>query len=168
MPAVLALSATLALSACSHDANDAAIVNGHAITVDQAQTVAREYNDLTGQNAATGATPDKTLAIFIEGYFALQEQARIGQGVSADDARRIMREQMHVKDPSDTLVDFYRNVIAVETARQDPKATKKIQTQIEKADITINPRYGSSFDLKQRAVLDPKPDWIKSASAAKS
>jgi uncharacterized protein YpmB len=166
-PAALALTAALALSACSHSADDAAIVNGYAITVDQAQTVAREYNELTGQSGANGATPDKTLAVFIEGHFALQEQSKAGQGVSADDARRIMKDQMQVKDPSPTLVNFYRNVIAVEAARQDPAATKKVQAAIEKADITINPRYGSSFDVKQRTVLDPQPDWIKPFEAAK-
>lgn len=165
LPAVLALTGTLALTGCGDDPRNAAVVNGEAITVKDAQTVAHEYNELTGQTGSGGVTPDKTLAIYIEGHFALKQQRAAGQGVSADDARRIMEEQVHMKHPSETLVEFYRRVIAVQAARQDPATVKKIQSQLEKADITINPRYGDSFDVKQRTVVAPAPDWIKPVSA---
>ena len=166
LPLVLALTGTLALSACGDDPRNAATVDGEAITTQEAQTVAREYNELTGQTGSSGVTPDKTLAVYSEGHVALQQQRLAGQGVSYDDALQVMKDQVHMKHPSPTLVEFYRRVIAVQAARQDPATVKKIQAELEKAHITINPRYGSAFDPKQRQVLAPAPAWIKPVAAA--
>lgn len=158
--AVLVLSAVLALSACgSSDPADAATVNGDVISTHDVQAVAHEIN--IARQAQQPVVPSDILAILIEGKFALQARAAAGKAVSADEARTVVAEQLHWKDPSPEAVDFFQHVIAVEAARQDPAETKTVSTALANATISVNPRYGTDFNLKTRQMANEAPDWIQ-------
>lgn len=157
--AVLLLATALALSGCgAANPAHAATVNGAVISTQQIQSVAREISVQT--KAQQPIPPTQILAILIEGKFALAAQTAAGKGISTDDARRIVAEQLKWNDPSPEAVEFFRNVIAVEATANDPAEAKAVSIAAANAVIKVNPRYGTDFNAKTHEMVAEAPNWI--------
>jgi len=156
---VVLLVATLALSACgSQQAGAAAIVNGSTISEKNVQTVSTQLNTLAqGEQKLTTSI---VLLNLILAPYVLAEADRAGKGVPDAQARKVIAK---VDKPSRETLDFVRMQLAIPSLTTAAKAA--IVAKVAKADITVNPRYGT-FDAKQIAISQSTPNWIKASKPA--
>ena len=150
---MLLVAATLALSACGAQQPDAAaIVNGTVISDQDVQSVSDQLNSI----AASGQklTPGNALITLILAPFVLDEAKRAGKAVSTSEARQVIAK---VADPSPATIEFVRVQMVIRTLNQT--STSTVVSELGKAKITVNPRYGT-FN-PQKIVLTPiAPNWI--------
>lgn len=159
LTSVVLLVAALALSACgSQQADAAAIVNGTTISEKDVQTVSTQLNTLA--QGEQKLTPSIVLLNLILAPYVLAEADRAGKGVPDTQARRVIAK---VDKPSRQTLDFVRMQLAIPSLTTAAKAT--ILTTVAKADIAVNPRYGT-FDAKQIAISPNTPNWIRASIPA--
>ena len=157
--AVILLGATLGLSACgAQQAGAAAIVGGTTISDTTVQSVALQLNPL----AAGGQqlTPSIVLVNLILAPYVIAEANRTGKGVSDAAARKVIAK---VTDPTRATLDFVKMQLEIQVISQASK--NSILAKLEKAKITVNPRYGT-FESKQVAIVPITPDWIKTSASS--
>ena len=156
---VVLFVAALALSACgSQQADAAAIVNGTTISENNVQTVSTQLNTLA--QGEQKLTQNIVLLNLILAPYVLAEADRAGKGVPDAQARKVIAT---VDKPSRQTLDFVRMQLAIPSLTTAAKAA--ILTKVAKADITVNPRYGT-FNAKQIAITPNTPNWIKAAAPA--
>ena len=155
----LVLGATLALSACGNQApGAAAIVDGTTISDKDVQTVSLELNTIAqGQQKLT---PSVVLLNLILAPYVLSEAARTGKSVTDAQARKVIAK---VASPSPATMDFVRMQLAIPNLSQASKTS--ILTKLTKADVSVNPRYGT-FDAAKIALLPTSPNWIKASTTS--
>jgi len=153
----LLLGATLTLSACgARETGAAAIVNGTAISENDVETVADQLNALTpaGQKLTTR---DVLLTLILAPY--VQDEAkRASKTVSASEARKAIAK---VTDPTPATIEFVQMRLAA--PQLDQAGGAAILSKLGKANITINPRYGT-FDAAKVAITPSSPNWIKATA----
>jgi hypothetical protein len=153
----LLLGATLALSACGvQEAGSAAIVNGTAISEHDVQTVADQINGLSP--GGTKISSSDVLFILILGPYVRDEAKRTNKTVSDSEARKAIAK---VANPAPATIEFVRMQLAGQRLTQADATS--IVSQLRKAKITINPRYGA-LDLKKVALVPTAPNWIKAST----
>ncbi|MEP7034942.1 MAG: hypothetical protein ABI934_05095 [Actinomycetota bacterium] len=154
----LLLGATLGLSACgTQEASSAAIVNGTSISERDVQSVSDQVNTFS-QGGQKLAASDALLSLILAPY-VLDEAKRAHKTISESEARRVIAKIDH---PSAATITFVQMQLA---AQQLDQASKNvIVSELDKAKITVNPRYGS-FDPKQIAMTPITPNWIKASAS---
>lgn len=147
----VAVAAAVALSGCS-TADTAAVVNGEVISEREAQTAARQVNE-----AFSPQTPlDTRTAItsLITAPIINEVAAQAGKGISAASARTAMP---NLAEPAEATIELVRANFALQNLSDTERA--QIFEELGKAEITVNPRYGS-FD-RDGAKLEPSAqNWI--------
>jgi hypothetical protein len=155
----LVLGSTLALSACgTQQPGVAAISDGSTISSKDVQTVSLELDKLAQGQAKL--TPSVVLLNLILAPYVLTEAGRTGKPVTDAQARKVIAK---VANPSRPTLDFVRMQLAIQSLSDASKTS--ILTKLGKADITVNPRYGT-FDPKQVALVPSAPNWIKAGVAS--
>lgn len=150
----LALGASLVLTSCGNQAADAAaIVDDTVISDKDVQNVANELNALAegGQKLSSS---NVLLSLILEPYVSA-EAIRAGKSVTDAEVLKVIEK---VDEPSLPTVNFVRMQLALQNLT--PASKTAIVTELAKAKITINPRYGS-FDPKQVAIVPISQNWIK-------
>jgi hypothetical protein len=158
--AVVLLGSSLTLSACgAQQAGAAAIVNGSAISDKDVQTASLQLATLATAQQQQKVSTRLVLLNLILAPYVIAEADRTGKGVSAAQARKAIPK---VANPSPALIDFVRMQLAIPSLSQASK--NSILTRLSKANITVNPRYGT-LDAKQAALAPTSPDWIKASTS---
>jgi len=155
----LALGASVAVSACGAQApSAAAVVNGTSISERDVQSVTDQVNAVSqsGQKLSAG----NALLSLILAPYVRDEAARVHKTVSESQAKEYVKKQ--IADPSAATLAFVRMQLGVQVLDQASK--NLIVSQLDKASITVNPRYGT-FDRKQISMSPTAPNWIKATSA---
>lgn len=148
--------AALGLTACG-SANTAAVVNGDVISEQDAQTAAQQITeafDLQTPLTTTDAVSSLVLAPFV-----IDAAADSGHPVSAEAARAALSA---IDDPNEAAVTLVRANSAYQVLTNADHAA--ILEEISKADVQVNPRYGT-FDPSQ-GVVPNQPNWIKAPGRA--
>lgn len=154
----LSLAATLTLSACgTQEVGAAAIVNGTSISDKEVQATSIQLNTLP--EAQQKLTPGLVLLNLIAAPYVLAEAARKGKTVPDAEVRKITDK---VAQPSSTTREFVRMQVA--WAALDEAGKIAALTNLGKAKVTVNPRYGA-FDTKQIGLVPSAPNWIKATAA---
>lgn len=156
---VVLFVAALALSACgSQQAGAAAIVNGTTISEKNVQTVSTQLNTLAqGEQKLTTSI---VLLNLILAPYVIAEADRAGKGVPDAQARKVITQ---VDKPTRQTLDFVRMQLAIPSLTTAAKTA--ILAKVAKADITVNPRYGT-FDAEQIVISPNTPNWIKAPAPA--
>lgn len=182
------LVGVLALSGCGVDAGAAAVVDGRRISVAEVQQATEQVNRIVSADGRF--TQRVSLSYLIVEPYLVAEAAEAGVGVTQDQAVRIF-SQFRYKDPrtgsttpSDAAVALVRAVLAVNVlqgstltdgatplpAAQGEAAMQQVVADLQAADITVNPRYGSFepvFDLQAQRIFPITPsqeDWLVPAA----
>jgi hypothetical protein len=153
--AAAAVAAVLAVSGCA-TADTAAIVNGQRITE-------QEVQEATSQ--ITKAYPDSTLdsanalSSLVMAGFINQVADESGKGLSDSAAKAAVGE---IVDPSPATLELVKSSLASQQLSTIEQG--KVVELARKAEVTINPRYGT-FDAKQVRFDASQPNWIKAEPA---
>jgi len=154
---VTALGATLALSACgAQQGGAAAIVDGTVISDKDVQTVSLQLNKLA-QGQAKLPVNTVILSLILAPYVS-QEADRTGKKVTDAQVLKLISK---VGKPAPATMEFVRMQLAVQTLDQSSRTA--ILTQLLKAKISVNPRYGR-FDAKQVALVPTSSNWLKASA----
>ncbi len=152
----VAAVAALGLSGCG-GADTAAVVDGDVITVQDAQTAAQQINEAF--DLQQPLTTTDAVASLVTAPFIIRAAQKAGHPQTSTAARAAMPK---LSDPSQETIDLVRANNAVRTLDQDTQ--NQILDDIAKADVEINPRFGS-FDPQQGMVAE-KPNWIAAGSSS--
>ena len=151
------LGATLGMSACGpQEASSAAIVDGVSISEQDVQSISSEVNSLA--QGGQKLSPSDALLSMILAPYVLDEAKRVHKTIGESQARLVVKKIAH---PSAATLRFAEMQLAVQALDQASK--NLIVAELNKAKITVNPRYGS-FDPKQIAMAPSAPDWIKASA----
>jgi hypothetical protein len=166
--AVVMLGASLLLSACgAQQPGAAAVVNGDTIRDQDVQRIALDLKQLSPDQKQ--ADPGKVLGAMIIAPYILAEAKRTGHDVTDAQARTAIAKG--IPNPSPQTVDLFRSQVAVQFL--DQAAAPNILTKLGKAEITVNPRYGTvnprfdMLDVKQALIIPTVPNWMPTSPAAK-
>ena len=157
-----------ALAGCSGTPGVAATVEGRTITTAQ---VADAYEQLHPYLPAAASTDILAALIQEPVYSRLADQA--GSGVSDDAAAALLDQvvtqaaQSTGSEPgpapewNDASLLVGRYVVALNNlgATSDPEAAAAVTEAMQKADVEVNPRFGS-FDPNGVLVAPTTPPWI--------
>ena len=155
---VVLFVAALALSGCgTQRPGAAAIVNGTTISEKDLQTVTGQLNMLA-QGEQKVAPSDILMNLILMPY-VLAEATRAGKAVPDAQARKVIAK---VSDPSRQTLDLVRMNMAIESLT--PAAKTAILARLGKAEIVVNPRYGTFDPKKKLAIVATTPNWIKASA----
>jgi hypothetical protein len=153
----LALGATLALSACgAQEPSAAAIINGTSISERAVQSVTDQVNTLS-QGGQKLSSSNALLSLILAPY-VLDEARRVHKTISESQAQQVIGKIAH---PSAATITFVRMQLSVQEL--DQASRNLIVGELDKAKITVNPRYGT-FDPKQITMTPTSPNWIKAGA----
>jgi len=160
VPAALLLGGGLVLTACGavNEAGAAAVVDGRVISDSALQTVTDQLN--TSPRVQTKLTPRDVLVTEIIGPWVLDAASAAGRGVSESQARALAPE---ITNPSPDTVEFLRVNAAAQ--QLDQSFGPDLLAKIAKAEITVNPRYGT-FDAKSFTITPRIENWLKPVEPA--
>lgn len=154
---VAAAAGVLALSGCA-TADTAAVVDGHRITEQSAQEAALQIQKAQPNAEKPLTTPDAVASLVMARFInAAADQA--GKGLSDSAARAAIPA---ITDPAPATLELIRASLAwnqMTTEEQNAAVTAA-----SKADVTINPRYGT-FDPANVRFDASSPNWIKAEPA---
>ena len=151
----LLLGATMVLTSCGNQSSDAAaIVNGTVIKDNDVQNVTQQLN-ASVQGEQQKLTSNNVVLSLILAPYVKAEAIRAGKSIPDTVVRKAIE---NVPSPSLSTVDFARMQIALQSLDQPSK--DRIVDALGKAEITINPRYGT-FDPKRIELVSNAPNWIK-------
>ena len=153
----LALGVTFALSACgTQEPSAAAIINGTSISERAVQSVTDQVNTLS-QGGQKLSSSNALLSLILAPY-VLDEAKRVHKTISEPQAQQVIGKIAH---PSAATITFVRMQLSVQELDQASK--NLIVGELDKAKITVNPRYGT-FDPKQITMTPTAPNWIKAGA----
>lgn len=148
--AILAGS-VLAVSGCA-TADTAAVVDGQRITEQEAQEAARQ---VTKVQPDSGLDTPQAVASLVMARFINQVADQAGKGLSDSAARAAVAS---IPDPAPSTLQLVKASLAWNQMTSEEQ--NKAVTAASKANITVNPRYGS-FDAKNVRFSASTPNWIK-------
>lgn len=155
---VILFVAALALSACgTQQPGAAAMVDETTISEKELQTVAGQLNALA-QGEQKLAPSDILMNLILMPY-VLAEADRAGKAVPDAQAREVIAK---VPNPSRQTLDLVRMNLSIESLT--PAAKTAILAKLGKAEITVNPRYGTLDPKKELAIVSTTPNWIKASA----
>lgn len=151
--AAAALTVAVWLTGCGASSpGTAAVVDGQRIEQNDLDAATRDLAPL-GAGGQTIGKKDVLLALILR-PFVIDAAQRRGTMVSQSQAREALAAQ--VPDPSQGALDFAQTSLVVRNLPQ--QELTQVQQRLAKADITVNPRYGS-FDPKQGMVA-VQQNWL--------
>lgn len=151
----LVTAGVLAVSGCS-TADTAAIVDGQRITEQEAQEASRQ---ILAAQPDSGITTSSAVASLVMAGFINTVANDAGKGLSDSAARTAIQT---IQDPAASTLELVKASLAFNQMTSEEQS--RAVTLAQKADITINPRYGT-FD-PQKISFDPStPNWIKPVPA---
>ncbi len=163
LPRWVALGAAVAVVAgsggCAGESGAAGVVDGRRISVEQVQQAAADLEAFSGQPVAQ----QQVLYFLVIGPYVIDAAARAGVGVSQNDARTQLADQ--VEEPSQGGVEALQAAQAVSrlTSLSEDQAKPVLDgvvNQLRSADIDLSPRYGE-FDKEQLTIAPPQENWIE-------
>jgi hypothetical protein len=153
------VAGVLAVSGCA-TADSAAVVDGESISEQELQEAVAQLNA-----AAPGANLDNAtaLTLLLRAPFTTPVANEAGKGLSDSQVTSALRTD----DLNAAAIDIVRTSDAFNP--QNPAVLTqeeqvKVLHEMEKADISVNPRYGR-FDPKTFAVGQSSVNWIDRSSA---
>ena len=153
-PAALVLGAAVLLSGCGdQQPGAAAVVDGRVISDTDAQQVAAQISTVPGVQQKV--TPADTLVSLILAPYVLDQAEKDGKGISESQARAAVKE---IKNPAPATLEFVRTSLAANGLSEQARAA--VLAEVAKAEITVNPRYGT-LDRKKLQLTPPAPNWIE-------
>jgi len=153
------LGSTLGLSSCgTQESSSAAIVNGVSISDQDVQSISSEVNALA--QGGQKLSPSDALLSLILAPYVRDEAKRVHKTLAESQAKDFIKSK--IPHPSAATLTFFEMNLAAQGLDQASK--NLIVGELDKAKITVNPRYGS-FDPKQIAVTATSPNWIKAGAA---
>lgn len=153
-PIVIALGASLLVSACSpNQSATAAVVNETAINESDVQTVTRQLNSQGGQPYTTS----DTLVGLILVPFVLAEGNR--QKMSVPD-ELVLQGIGKIANPTTATANFVKMQLVLQ--QLDPASQTVVGAQLGRAKIVVNPRYGTY--LPRQGLVPTSPNWIKAST----
>jgi hypothetical protein len=153
---VAAAAGVLVLSGCG-TANTAAIVNGTRISERDAQVAVQQVHQ--AQPDSTLDTPN-AVASLIMAQFINQVANASGKGLSDSAAAAAVPQ---IVNPTPTTLELVKASLAWSqlTSAEQTEAVNAAA----KADITLNPRYGT-FNAKRIQFEKSAPNWLKASRTA--
>ncbi|WP_406832153.1 hypothetical protein ABEG17_04830 [Pedococcus sp. KACC 23699] len=141
----------LAVSGCA-SADTAAVVNGHRISEQDAQEASQQ---ILAAQPDSGITTSSAVASLIMAGFINTVAGENGKALSDSAARTAIAA---IQDPAPATLELVKASLAFNqmTSAEQSKAVGLAS----KADISINPRYGT-FDPKKISFDPSTPNWIK-------
>jgi hypothetical protein len=149
--AALVLGTAALLSACG-SADTAAVVNGTTISEPDAQLAAQQVNEAFHPQAPL--TPADAVSALITAPFILEQAARSGHPQTTSAAIAAMPT---INDPAESTVELVQAQMAIQYLSDADRSA--ILAALEKAHITVNPRYGT-FVASQARLSPSQPNWI--------
>jgi len=165
-------AALVVLGGCSPDEpGTAAVVDGREISVEDLQDVTAELQVMAG--AGGGYVPESTvLALTIAEPAVDRSVSEIGVETTEDQVTTMLSQSS--EDGPRTYSPQARNVIKAVvslqklmqpdavgiTQEQASQAAQKIVDELKKADVKINPRYGT-FDPSQVVINPLELNWME-------
>lgn len=153
------VAGVLAVSGCA-TADSAAVVDGERISEQELQEAVAQLN-----TAAPGANLDNrtALTLLLRAPFTTPIAAEAGKGLSDSQVVAALRTD----DLNPAAIDIVRTSDAFNP--QNPAVLTqeeqvRVLREMEKADISVNPRYGT-FDPRSFAVGATSVNWIQSPPA---
>jgi hypothetical protein len=159
---VAGAAAVVLLGGCGFQTKQqaAAVVNGQVISQDDVQTT---YNQL--QAAKYDFTEDVVLTALIAA--PLLENAVAPSGGWKPDATNA-QVMTTIPDATQATKDFVAAVSLIQAQTMTPAEIQTYRTDLKKADISVNPRFGQVVHSDQGPVYftigQSTPNWIKPSS----
>ena len=136
------VAGAIVLGGCAQSPADVAVVDGTSITRDQLNTAE------AGAKQISQLSRDQVLSVLIQGQVALHTAEKRGLTITdADRDAQLNSAVLEVDDARELAYDLADVQIIV--GKIGEKHFKKVLT---KADVTVNPRYGS-WDPKQSLTV---------------
>jgi hypothetical protein len=155
---VVLFVAAVVLSGCgAPQPGAAAIVDGATISEHDLQTVTGQLNSMA--QGEQKLVPSDILMNLILMPYVLAEADRAGKGIPDAQARKVIAK---VPSPARQTLDLVRMNMAIESLTPDAKTA--ILAKLGKAEITVNPRYGTFDPKKKLAIVSTTPNWIKASA----
>lgn len=149
----LALAVSLPLSACGSSPGPgvAARADGYVITESDLDNIARDFASVQGAQVPTRT---EMVSLLVARPFVLQSLSGSGQVLSEAGIRQLVQKQ--VSGVSDATVQY----LQVTTLQQqlDPAKIAAITQAMSKANITVDPRYGTYEPGK--GLVATSENWI--------
>jgi hypothetical protein len=139
-------------------ADVAARVNGHVISEDAARTTAQQIN--AAFDLQEPLTTGQAATWLVKAPFILDVANAKGQPVTDATARQSLAKV----DPSaDTVEVVKANFALYQMQQSDPALIDTVIADLQRAKITVNPRYGR-FDPTSLEMVPMTPNWIAGQS----
>ena len=158
--AAAVLAVTLAVTGCTtfQKASTAAFVNGTPISDATVAQVTTQFNDNLATNDQQKVTESQVLGVLILSPFVLGQVKSSGSWTP--DARYNTALQK-IPDASQATKDFLAtSVVLQQGGPLTENDVTAILDQLKKADVVLDPRYGS-WDPATGGFLQPDNNWIK-------
>lgn len=161
-PVVLLLGASLLVSACEPKQSDtAAVVNDTVISEEDVQTVSRQISTL---NEGQPFTTSNALFGLILAPFVFAEGNRQRKSIADEQVLQVIGK---VPNPTPATADFVKMNLLLQ--QLDPASQNLVGTELGKARIVVNPRYGKYLPKRglvprcdrSASELCINPNWIK-------
>jgi hypothetical protein len=140
----------LAVSGCA-TADTAAVVDGHRITEQEAQEASRQ---ILAAQPDSGITTSSAVASLVMAGFINTVAGEAGKGLSDSAARTAIQT---IEDPAPATLELVKASLAFNQMTSEEQG--KAVDLASRADITINPRYGT-FDPEKISFDPSTPNWI--------
>ncbi|QDP97944.1 hypothetical protein FOE78_20380 [Microlunatus elymi] len=139
-----AVSGAVLLGGCAQSPADVAVVDGTSITRDQLNTAE------AGAQQVSDLSRDQVLSVLIQGQVALDTAAKRGITITdADRDAQLNPAVLQIADAHELAYDLADVQLITKKIGED-----EFKKELEQADVTVNPRYGS-WDPKQSLTVIP-------------
>lgn len=165
VPAVAAAGLVL-LGGCGtvQKMNAVAVVDGQAVTADQLATATDQYNAFATAAGQQTVEQTRILPYLVQARIIVPwAESTGGWKPDASYAQVLSR----VPSPAPETKDLFEAIVVTTLVQQgglSQSAQQSLQQAVQKADVTVNPRYGSYVPGLAPAVAPLSPNWIKAGS----
>ena len=146
--------------------NAVAVVDGRAVTADELATATDQYNAFARAAGGTEATQTQILPYLVQSRIIVPWAQSTGEWKpDANYAQVISR----VPSPAPETKDLFEAIVVSGQAVQgglSQSAAQSLEKAVQKADVTVNPRYGSYVPGLAPSVAPLSPNWIKPGSTS--
>lgn len=153
-----ALVTTVSLAGCgSASPNTAAVVDGRVIPE---SAIVDAVHDAALSGVGTRMTPQAALVSLMAQPFVVDALKKKGTMVTGKEA--VAQVFPTLKDPSEATSEIAQ--VSVGISKLDQTEQQAVVDAMGKADVTVNPRYGT-FD-PQRLLVTSEPNWLVATPTA--
>jgi hypothetical protein len=158
------LTAVSLLAGCGFETRQqgAAVVNGQVIHENEVEETARQLRD------AQFDFPENIVVTALVASPLLQDAIR--ESGSWEPDATYASAIAAIPDATETTKEFVSAVALIQSARMTNEDIERYQTNLDKADITVNPRYGELIRSQEGPVFftigQKQPNWIVAPTAA--